>query len=250
MGKMINVTADLSLPAYLATPEGKPKGGVLVIHEVWGLTDHIQSVADRVAAAGYVALAPDLLGRANVDLNQLRELQEGLFDPERRNAVQPRLRELMTPLQNPEFGAATAARLRQCFDYLYTMPETQQRVSVLGFCFGGTYSFTLATLEPRLVAAIAYYGHADQTVEDLQHITCPVLAFYGERDEALVSKLPDLIDRMEQAGIDFQCKVYPGCGHAFFNDTNKFAYNEQAASDAWQLTLALQERVTSHVSNK
>jgi carboxymethylenebutenolidase len=246
MGKMIEIAASQVLPAYIAIPEGQPKGGVLVIHEVWGLTDHIKSVADRVAAAGYVALAPDLLSAANIDLGQLRGMQEGLFDPERRNQVQPQLRQLMAPIQSPEFGAATAARLQRCFDHLYNMPEARRAVGVLGFCFGGTYSFTLATHEPRLVGAIPYYGDADQDIDELKRITCPVLAFYGERDEALVSKLPELVANMQTAGVVFQGKVYPDCGHAFFNDTNAYAYNEAAATDAWILTLAFLERVMSN----
>jgi carboxymethylenebutenolidase len=234
MNKMITIGSKAPFPAYLATPEGEAKGAVIVIHEVWGLVDHIKSIADRLAEQGYIALAPDLLGDTGVDTSSMSELQEGLFDPERTNAIQPQLRALMAPMQNPEFGKNTAHRTKECFDYLYNLPESKQSVAITGFCFGGTYSYTLATEEPRLKLAVPFYGHANFTVEELQAIACPVVAFYGEHDEPLVTQLPELKKHMDEAGVDFTATIYPECGHAFFNDTNPYAYNEFAATDAWK----------------
>jgi carboxymethylenebutenolidase len=231
---MITVGTDAPFPAYIATPKGEAKGAVIVIHEVWGLVNHIKSIADRLAEQGYIALAPDLLGDSDVDTSSMSELQEGLFDPERKNAIQPQLRALMAPMQNPEFGKNTAHRTKECFDYLYKLPESKQSVAITGFCFGGTYSFTLATQEPRLKLAVPFYGHANFTVDELETITCPVMAFYGENDEALVTQLPELKQKMQDAGVDFTATVYEDCGHAFFNDTNPYAYNEAAATDAWK----------------
>lgn len=237
MAEMITVTGTSSTDAYLARPDGAPKAGVIVIHEVWGLDDHIKSVADRLAKQGYLALAPDFFDRSELDLPRIRGMKLDLFDPKKRNEAQPILRELTTPLQNPEFGKQTVMALSECFNYLYDLKEVKQRVAVMGFCFGGTYSFNLAASEPRLKAAIAFYGYADQDVQTLKQVECPILALYGQNDERLISSLDDVKDRMAQAGVDFTAKVYPNCGHAFFNDSNSYAYNQAAAEDAWQLTL-------------
>jgi carboxymethylenebutenolidase len=131
----------------------------------------------------------------------------------------------------------TNTGLKACFDYLYDLPESGKKVSVMGFCFGGSYSFNLAIEEPRLAVALPFYGHCDADTSDLEKISCPVFAFYGENDERLISGLDELKQRMSAAKVDFTSKVYPKCGHAFFNDTNRFAYNQPAAKDAWDLVL-------------
>jgi carboxymethylenebutenolidase len=227
---------DTPLTAYEAVPEGEIKGGIIVIHEVWGLNDHTKSIADRFAAEGYVALAPELLGETDIAAHAA-QLQLDYFNPEKRNEAQPKLRALMTPMHEPGFGERTLGRVQTCFDYLYDKPETKQWVAVTGFCFGGSYSFNLAAHEPRLKAAVPFYGHAATDIDELKQITCPILAFYGERDEGLMGSLPELKQLMSQAGVEFSAQVYPDCGHAFFNDTNPFAYNEAAAKSAWQRTL-------------
>lgn len=249
MGEMITIKAGQDVPAYLAKPAGLAKAAVIVIHEVWGMVDHTKSVADRLATEGYIALAPDFITdtfkAAGVDTSKLPDLQEALFDPERRNKVQPELRKLMTPMQNPDFGEQTLAGLKASFEYLYKLPESQQKVAVMGFCFGGTYSFSLAIEEPRLIGAIPFYGHSDADAETLKQIRCPVLAFYGAQDERLMAGLDELRQKMSAAEVDFTAKVYPDCGHAFFNDTNRFAYNKDAATDAWNLAMTFLQRASS-----
>ena len=230
---------DQEFPAYLVTPHGPVKGALIVVQEVWGLTPHIKSIADRLAGEGYIALSPDLFYGNGIDLESLSGLQSQLFDPEKRAEVQPKLRALMTPIQSPEFGKITEAKTQVCFDYLENLGNVEGRVGIIGFCFGGTYSFSLAVHQPKLKVAIPFYGHADFSVDQLKAITCPVLAFYGDQDENLMASLPELKDKMSKAGVKFTAQVYPGCGHAFFNDTNKFTYNPEAAADAWNKTLDL-----------
>lgn len=237
MSETIHIpTVQGGVPAYLARPEGECRGGVIIVHEVWGLADHIKDVADRFAREGYLAVAPDFLS-GTIDAAAIVGLQEDLFNPAKRNAVQPILREKMAPLHNPSFAEDTLAKLADVFSYIYDKPDVEQRVACAGFCFGGTYSFGLAVREPRLKLALPFYGHADYSVEELAKIKCPVRAFYGEKDENLMKSLPELAQKMRQASVDFESKVYPDCGHAFFNDTNKFAYNKAAATDAWRCTL-------------
>ncbi len=224
--------------AYLVEPKSKAKGGIIVIHEIWGLQDHIKAVANRFAAEGYIALAPDLLSETDITAHATPELQEDLFNPEKRNKAQPKMRALMTPLSEPDFGQKTLGKAKVCFDYLYSLPGVNKRVAANGFCFGGSYSFSLAMYEPRLRLALPFYGHADiSEPETLKHIRCPIRAFYGEKDENLMRDLPALQKAMKTAGVDFEATVYPGCGHAFFNDTNKFAYDRAAATDAWHRVL-------------
>lgn len=233
--------AEQTFEIYEALPNGPVKGAVIVIHEVWGLNDHTRDIADRLAAAGYRSLAPNLLAETDI-ASHAAQLQLDLFNPQKRNQAQPRLRELMAPLHEPDFAPRTAGRLQACFDYLYDQPGVSKKVSVMGFCFGGSYSFTLAAQEPRLAAAIPFYGHAPLEADTLAGIKCPVLAFYGEQDEGLMKDLPQLKQLMQQAGVDFTAQIYPDCGHAFFNDTNPYAYNQAAAKDAWRRSLEFLER--------
>lgn len=226
---------------------GAPKGGLLLISEIWGLVDHIKDVADRFAAEGYLVLAPDLLTDIGMTPEVAAEVLEVLADPdpEQRSTAQPRLREITAPLHSPEFSEKALAALRTCFDHLEGVPALAGRVAVAGFCFGGTYSYALATKEPRLRAAVPFYGSCDSSEEELANINCPVLAFYGEEDKALVDKLPLLKARMFGAKVDFEAVVYPGTGHAFFNDSTPFRYDADAAADSWKRTLAFLEESLS-----
>lgn len=240
MGEMISFQNEgKEFPVYLSKPtNGDVKGGLIVIHEVWGLVPHIKDVADRYAREGYLVLAPDLLSETGITEQLFGDLQEELFDPARKNQAQPKIRQLTAPLYAPGFAETAIAKLHTCFDYLMNQAETNSRVAVTGFCFGGSYSFTLAVEEPRLKAAAAFYGHADYSVEELKRIKCPVMAFYGEQDERLMAGLSELKKKMQEAGVNFTAQVYPNCGHAFFNNTNRFAYNEAAAKDAWPRVLS------------
>ncbi|TDL33256.1 dienelactone hydrolase family protein [Arthrobacter nitrophenolicus] len=245
MGNMRTLgNAATSVQAYISEPPGQPKAGLLLIHEIWGLVDHIKDVADRYAAEGYLVLVPDVMTDIGMTPEVAGEVLRALADPdpEQRSKVQPRLRKLTSPLDSPEFAERTLEALQVCFNHLEGIPGLAGRVAVTGFCFGGGYSFALATREPRLRAAVPFYGSADFTGEELRRITCPVLAFYGEQDRALVDKLPELKKKMSAAGVDFEAVVYPRTGHAFFNDSTPARYNAHAATDAWTRTLAFLDR--------
>jgi carboxymethylenebutenolidase len=239
MGQMIIITDNDKVDAYLAKPEGKPKGALIVIHEVWGLVEHTKDVADRLAAEGYVALAPSLLTDLDFEGKDVAQFQQDLFNPKTQNKAQPELRRLMTPLHNPEFGTKTLKRLKTCFNYLYEDGDNHQKVGVIGFCFGGTYSYTLAVNEPRLRVTIPFYGHSDHQVSELAKISCPVRLFLGANDTALVEGLPALEAKMSEAEVDFKATIYKESGHAFFNNTNPYAFNKQAAVASWASVLKI-----------
>ncbi len=242
MGHLIDIN-DAEFSAYVAEPSGAPRGGVVVIHEIWGLVDHIKDVADRIAGEGYLAIAPDLLSGVGIppevgeELLRLRASSE----PEEQSRVQPMMREKMAPLQAPEYGAWAVRALRHTVDRLAEQPGVAGRIGVLGFCFGGTYSFALAAADARILAAAPFYGQPPEqsTIAD---IACPVRAFYGDEDTRLMDNLPRVTEAMIAAGVDFSAKVYPGVGHAFFNDTNPHTYDAGTARDAWMRTLDLFDR--------
>lgn len=242
MGQRIELDAG-HFSAYLAAPTGPLRGALIVIHEIWGLVDHITAVADRFAAEGYLVLAPDLLSEVGIEARIGLELQGIMFhaDPETRSNGQTRLREKMAPLQSPEYAEFAVDALKKCVDYLAAQPGVDGRIAVTGFCFGGSYSFALATADSRVRAAAPFYGQPP-ALDAVAAISAPVHAFYGRTDERLMDSLPEVTAAMTDAGVDFTAQVYEGAGHAFFNDTNPFTYNAEAASDAWTRVLAFLDR--------
>ena len=238
MGSEITIsTSQGDCSAYLSLPE---KSGaypaLILIEEIWGVTAHIKSVCDRYAAEGFVVVSPELLPEDS--LKQLTpEMNEALFDPERRNEVQPKLRAATQPVFQPEFAAGAIAKLKACVDYLLVDKQVNGNVGVIGFCFGGSYSFHLAINDPRIKACVPFYGQPPQPMDSVASITCPVLNFNGAKDENIMKVLPELEAAMKQHGKDYTSVVYPDAGHAFFNDTNKRAYRPEDAKDAWEKSL-------------
>jgi len=222
------------LDVYVARPAGEPIGGLVLIHEIWGLVGHITDVADRFAAAGWLVAAPDILSHGGV----APALGEELFalmnsdDEEARAAAQPRMREALSGMRAPEYAAWAVSALRATVDWLAAQPGAGQRVAVTGFCFGGTYAFLLAAHDQRVRAVAPFYGTAP-SADRIADIAAPVLALYGQHDPALIDALPSVTEAMAHAGVDFEAVVYPESAHAFFNDTGR-RYNPADAADAWQ----------------
>jgi carboxymethylenebutenolidase len=241
-GKMIQV-GQLATDCYLVEPTTNIKGAIIVVHEIWGLNDNIKSIADRFAEQGYIALAPNLLSVLDYSKVDVMQLQEDLFTDEKREAAQQSLFSIIAPTQTPEFKDKSIQKLKECFDYLYDLPVSNQKVSVTGFCFGGTYSFSLAVKEPRLSLSLPFYGHLTHSLDEVSQIKCPVFAFYGQNDKTLVFDVPEIEKLMEEAGVNFEYKIYQNCGHAFFNDTNLKTFNKEAADDSWQIVLDQLSRI-------
>lgn len=239
MGKMIKVNfKNSSFDAYHVYPEDQQKHpGLILIHEVWGLNEHIKDVADRFSREGYSVLAPDLLSQTGITEKIDQSIMKDIQDPAKRDEAQKRMREATSPMRSPEFGEETVEKLEECLTYLLSDEGVDGNIGVVGFCFGGTYSYALAVSDNRLKAAVPFYGHAPEDLDRLQNISCPVLAFYGEKDQNLINQVPKVREKMEKYGKDFEAVVYPNTGHAFFNDTNPATYNEEAAEDAWRKTL-------------
>ncbi|HAM25735.1 MAG TPA: dienelactone hydrolase family protein [Microbacteriaceae bacterium] len=243
MTDMISL-GERDFDAYLARPTlapgASPKGALVLVHEIWGLVDHIRGIADRLAAEGYLVLAPDILSEVGIRPEIGLELNAIMTSPDERvrSEGQPRLRDAFAPMRAPEYARWAIAALVDCVDYLAEQPGIDGRIGVTGFCFGGSYSFALAAADPRIRVVVPFYG-APPELSDVPKIAGVVRAFYGENDPSLMGRLPEVAAAMQSAGVDFVAKVYEGAGHAFFNDTNSLAYRPEAAADAWTRTLAI-----------
>jgi carboxymethylenebutenolidase len=212
-------TGGVSVSGYLSLPQGKGKSpAVIVIHENRGLNDHTRDVARRFAAEGFVALAPDLLSRKGGTAS--------MQSPDK-------AREAITSLPAED----AIADLKAGLAFLDAHKRVRGgRLGSVGFCWGGARSFMLAAESERLRAAVVFYGSAPPP-EKLAEVRCPVLGIYGETDERITSRVPEVAEAMKKNRKKFEYKIYPGAGHAFFNDTGE-RYNATAAKDAWATSLA------------
>lgn len=209
--------------AYEAKPAGAgPFPGVVVLQEWWGLNDHIKDVTGRLAAEGYVALAPDLYhGKVTKDPNEAGKLM-GALDQKLDAAVRD----------------MTAA-----VDALASNPVVKRdRIGVTGFCMGGRLALTLAARDGRVKAAAGWYGVPVPDDATLKKIKGEVLYIYGDQDQ-FVTKAD--VARLEKAlkagGVKGRVVTYPA-PHAFFNDTRPDVYRPDHAKDAWGHVLDLFRR--------
>jgi carboxymethylenebutenolidase len=205
-------TAKGPADGWLVRP-GSARPGVVVIQEWWGLVPHIQDVAGRFAAQGYVALAPDLYhGKSTVDAEEASHLMQGL-----------------------DWGRAVE-EIAGAVRYLRDSAGVD-RVGLVGYCMGGALTVLGATL-PGIDAFVAYYGFPPAGAADLARISAPGLILFGEQEGYF--SIPDaqaFAARQREAGRHCDVVVYPGAGHAFFNDDRPETFNETASNDAWRRTL-------------
>ena len=208
-----------TIRAFLAKPARAIQApGVVIIHEWWGLNEHIKDIAQRFAREGYVSLAPDFYSRlgstVTADPGEAAKLMESL-------SSQAALRDL---------NAATK--------YLKTQSVVDPlRIGAVGFCMGGTLALTMATHNSDIKAAVPFYGKVPP-IETLNYLLCPVLYHYGAKDGWVTKQEVDrLKEGLQKFGKPGEVCVYPEAGHAFFNDTRSDAYAERDAKEAWARTL-------------
>jgi carboxymethylenebutenolidase len=202
-----------TIRAYVAYPERKTKApAVIVIHEVFGLTEWEPTVAKE----GFVAIVPDLLsskhGQSPKDPNQGRKLI-GELEPER-----------------------ITADLNATYAYVNDLPAVEKdHIGTIGFCWGGGQSFRYATDNPNLKAAVVAYGPAPDS-SAIKRIQAPVLGVYGEKDERINASLPDVAAKMQSAGKTFTYEMYPGTGHGFLKPGRQGSDGPQVEK-AWKRIL-------------
>lgn len=214
--------------AFIVYPEVKDKAPVvIVIHEIFGLTDWARSVADELAAAGYIAVAPDLL-------SGLGPKGGGSSDFPGTDATKA-VSEL-----DPEI---VTADLNAVADYAKKLPSTNGKIAVAGFCWGGGQAFRFATNRKDLSAAFVFYG---QGPKEVSSISAPVYGFYAGNDARIGASIPATIEAMKAAGKKYDPVTYEGAGHGFMragqdpqgSEPNHEA-NKKARAEAWRRWVAL-----------
>jgi carboxymethylenebutenolidase len=199
-----------SARGYLSRPASGSGPGVIVIQEWWGLVDHVKKLADRFAAAGYVALAPDLYhGEAAKSPDEAGKLMMALRIDE------------------------TEKDLRGAVGYLLSQ-SAGEKVGVVGFCMGGQLSLFAASKNDRIGACVDFYGIHPNVTPDYGKIEAPVLGLFAEKDGYVNPEVVTALEAsLKEAGVKTDFHIYPGVDHAFFNDERKEVYSEEAAKDAW-----------------
>jgi carboxymethylenebutenolidase len=212
-----------TIRAYVAFPERSSRApAIIVIHEIFGLTEWEPTVADRLAKAGFVAIAPDLLssrfGMTPAASDSGRKLV-GQLEPER-----------------------VTADLDAVYAYVDGLPSVRKGdIGTIGFCWGGGQSFRYATNNPRLKAAVVCYGPAPDSAA-LARIEAPVLGIYGENDARINAALPDVERQMAALGKSFDTEIYDSTGHGFLKPGRQ-GYGTPAVEQAW-------ERITAFYRDK
>jgi carboxymethylenebutenolidase len=215
LGKHFTLTAadNHRLGAYRADPAGTPKGGIVVIQEIFGVNSHIRSVCDRFADEGYVASAPALFDRTQPGF------ESGYSPDDVANARKF--------IANPDWDAMlrdTEAAIKDI--------ESVGPVAIVGFCLGGSIAFLSACRLAGLKAAVAYYGgrivaHADETPR------CPVQMHFGEKDQGI--PMAD-VETIKQKRPDCEIYTYPDAGHGFHCD-ERASFHGESAKIAWTRTM-------------
>ena len=216
MGTHITLTASdgFKLGAYRAEPQGKAKGGVVVIQEIFGVNHHVRAVCDRFAALGYLAVAPAVFDRIQPNF-------ESGYSPDE-------IAHARTLIPKVDW----AAMLRDVAAAIDNV-KSAGKVGIVGFCMGGTVAFLAAGKLDGLSAAVGYYGGQIAKNVDLKP-KVPTLLHFGDQDQSIPMSDVDLI---KQKRSDCEIHVYQGAGHGFSCD-ERGSYNEAAHKAAWERTLA------------
>jgi carboxymethylenebutenolidase len=214
-GEWIDVkSGDRTIKAFVVYPERKDKAPVvLVIHEIFGLTDWVRGVCDQLAENGVIAIAPDLLSGQTYD---------GVDGARKAIGALPK-EQIQADLD------ATSA-------YALKIPSGNGSLAVGGFCWGGGWAFSYANTNPKLKAAYSFYGTTPDEAAKVAKITAPVYGFYGENDERINAGIAKAAELMKAAGRKFEPVIYQGAGHGFMREgemPNANEANKKAREDAW-----------------
>jgi carboxymethylenebutenolidase len=201
----------------------RPATTVIVIHENRGLTDWVRGVADQLAEAGYLALAPDMLSGA---------APRGGNTPE--FGSEDKARDGIYKLS----AAQVTADLDAVYKHAKEMPAGNKIVAVGGFCWGGGQTFAYATHNPRIAAAFVFYGSAPKDAADFEKIAAPVYGFYGSKDFRITGEVPQIEKRMKEFSKKFDPVTYKDAGHGFMRQgemtTDTSNPDRQARDKAWE----------------
>ncbi|MCH7746848.1 MAG: dienelactone hydrolase family protein [Acidobacteria bacterium] len=223
--------SDRPITTWIVRPEGAFDAPVvLVVHEIFGLTDWVRAVADRLAENGFVAVVPDLLSGMGPDGG-------GTASVASRDEVVRLIRSLEP--------ADAMARLDAVRDHAVALPATTGRIAALGFCWGGSTSFAYAVTQPHLQAAVVYYGSSPVETADYHLVGAPVLGLYGGDDERVNATIPTAEREMARYGKHFETEIFAGAGHGFLRaQEGRHGANREASVRAWRRTIEFLRRYT------
>lgn len=223
--------ADVKVPGsaqairtWVVYPERRDKAPVvIVIHEIYGLSDWIRAVADQLAREGFIAVAPDLISG---------------MGPGGGNTDSVPSRDDVTKLVRALTPEAVTARLQAARDYAIKLPAANGRSATVGFCWGGGTSFAYAAAQPALNAAVVYYGTSPDAAK-LAAIRAPVLGLYGGDDARVNATIEPAQAEMKKLGKIYEPNIYDGAGHGFLRaQTGRDGANMKATEQAWPRTIA------------
>lgn len=224
-GEWVTIRTDAqtgdSLRAWVVYPQRSTKAPVVVVvHEIFGLSTWIRSVADQLAAEGFIAIAPDFLtGKIPLAATDTVGMQQAVAA----------IRTLDPAVVQRQIDAAAA--------YAMALPAAAPRYGVVGFCWGGGVSFAHAVHAPTLGAAVVYYGTSPASAE-LASVRAPVLGLYGENDARVDATIPPADSAMRALGKSFTHEIFPGAGHGFLRGQDQMnGANLAAAKRAWPMTV-------------
>ncbi len=221
----VAVAGGGALRAWVSYPERRDKAPVvIVIHEIFGLSDWVRSVADQLAADGYIAIAPDLLTGKGPNGG-------GTESYASRDDVVAGVRGL-TPDE-------VVTKLNAVRDYGMKLPAANGKTATVGYCWGGSTSFMYATRQPGLNVAVVYYGGSPADASTLANVKAAVLGLYGEDDARVNATVPPAQDAMKKLGKVFEVHTYAGAGHGFLRaQSGREGANLKATEQAWPTMLA------------
>jgi len=214
---------DRKIHSFVVYPQSKDKAAaVIVIHENRGLTEWVRGVADQLAEAGYIAIAPDLLSGTGPKGGNTSDYPD-----------EDAAREAIYKLEQSQ----VTSDLNAVADYVIKLPASNGKLAVSGFCWGGGQSLRFATNRPDLKSAFVFYGSFDHTKEDIARIKASVYGFYGGNDERIDATIPKTTEAMKEAGKTYEQVTYEGAGHGFMRsgeDPSGSAADKDAQIKAWE----------------
>ncbi len=228
-GEWVKITSrdGRSVNAFVVYPEVKePATSVIVIHEIFGLTDWIRLVGDRLAAEGFVAICPDLLSGMGSNGGGTESFDGG-------DDVRRAIREL--PAEQVK------SALDATLEYVRSLPSTNEKVAVSGFCWGGAQTFRFSVDSDEIAGAFVFYGSAPPA-EDIPKLSAPVYGFYGESDNRINATIDATKAAADAAKVTYEPVIYEGVGHAFLRRGMAEEANEAqktATAAAWKRWVSL-----------
>ena len=231
-GEYVNVMVDgKPMRTWVVRPAGNGKAPVVVvIMEIFGLSDWIRGVADQLAKEGFIAIAPDFLSGMGPNHGGSQELgEQGSTQPTMAMKDEDKLR-----------------ILNDVRAYAMKIPSANGKLATVGFCWGGGTSFLYALNEPSLAAAVSYYGPMPDSL-DYSKAKAPILGLYGENDPRVDAGIPRAKEELAKRNVTYEPHVFPGAGHGFLRQqggNQNAPGNKAAAEQAWPLTLEFLRKYT------